>query len=373
MFTKAQFELLLQRMLERGASDLHLSSDEHPFMRMDGKLVKQEDLYSTAAELEQVAEQVLNPNQRLVFQDQHHVDIAISQGGERYRVNVYRDRGNVSFAIRLLDNEFRSLEELNLPPQLDKFTQLQDGLVLVTGPTGSGKSTTLASVIDKINRTRSDHIITVEDPIEYVHSNKQSLIHQRELHTDVQTFDGAVRAALREDPDVMLIGEMRDVETIRAAITAAETGHLVFSTLHTGDCVGAIDRVIGVFNADEQLAIRQQLSMVLRAVVAQHLLPVASGGGRVPLTEVLFVTSAVANLIRTSKPSQIYSLMEIGSAEGMLTVEYALADLVFKNMILEDDARRLARDPSAMMSRLQRLRGMGPAGSSFGIPTRGDR
>ncbi len=367
MFTKAEFDQLLQRMLDQSASDLHLSSDEHPFMRCDGKLIKQEDIYSTAGELEQVACQILNESQRAVFAKQHHVDIALSHGGQRYRVNVYRDRGNVSFAIRLLDNEFRSLEELNLPPQLDRLTQLQDGLVLVTGPTGSGKSTTLASIIDKINRTRSDHIITVEDPIEYVHSNKNSLIHQRELYTDVQSFDGAVRAALREDPDVMLIGEMRDVETIRAAITAAETGHLVFSTLHTGDCVGAIDRVIGVFNADEQLAIRQQLSMVLRAVVAQHLLPVARGGGRVPLTEVLFVNPAVANLIRTSKPSQIYSLMEIGASEGMLTVEYALADLVYKNVILEEDARRLARDPAAMMSRLQRLRGSGSSGPSYGI------
>ena len=244
---------------------------------------------------------------------------------------------------------------------------MKDGLVLVTGPTGSGKSTTLASIIDKINRTRADHIITVEDPIEYVHTNKKSLIHQRELYSDVQTFDGAIRAALREDPDVMLIGEMRDVETIRAAITAAETGHLVFSTLHTGDCVGAIDRMIGVFSAEEQLAIRQQLSMVLRAVVAQHLLPVADGDGRVPLAEVMFVTSAVANLIRTSKPSQIYSLMEIGSSEGMLTADFALAELVYRNQILEEDGRRLARDPAAMVSRLQRLRGGISPGSAYGI------
>jgi twitching motility protein PilT len=207
----------------------------------------------------------------------------------------------------------------------------------------------------------------VEDPIEYVHTNKKSLIHQRELYTDVQTFDGAVRAALREDPDVMLIGEMRDVETIRAAITAAETGHLVFSTLHTGDCVGAIDRMIGVFSAEEQLAIRQQLSMVLRAVVAQHLLPVADGDGRVPLAEVMFVTSAVANLIRTSKPSQIYSLMEIGSSEGMLTADFALAELVYRNQIREEDGRRLARDPAAMVSRLQRLRGGVTPGSGYGI------
>ena len=182
MFNKAHFEQLLQRMLEKGASDLHLSSDENPFFREDGRLVRQDDLYSTAAELEQVALDVLNVNQQAVFIQHQQVDVAIAYGNERYRVNVYRDRGNVSFAIRLLDNEFRSLEQLNLPPQLDKFTQMKDGLVLVTGPTGSGKSTTLASIIDKINRTRADHIITVEDPIEYVHTNKKSLIHQRELY-----------------------------------------------------------------------------------------------------------------------------------------------------------------------------------------------
>ena len=197
MFNKAHFEQLLQRMLEKGASDLHLSSDENPFFREDGRLVRQDDLYSTAAELEQVALDVLNVNQQAVFIQHQQVDVAIAYGNERYRVNVYRDRGNVSFAIRLLDNEFRSLEQLNLPPQLDKFTQMKDGLVLVTGPTGSGKSTTLASIIDKINRTRADHIITVEDPIEYVHTNKKSLIHQREVYSDVQTFDGAIRAALR--------------------------------------------------------------------------------------------------------------------------------------------------------------------------------
>ena len=344
-------------MVEQGASDLHLSSDEYPFLRKDGVLVRQDDAYSTALDLEEVARELMNESQARVFDENRHVDMALSvNNDDRFRVNVYRDRGNVSFAIRLLDREFRTLKELNLPPQLDRFAGMKDGLVLVTGPTGSGKSTTLASIINTINQTRSCHIITVEDPIEYVHGNQRSLIHQRELYTDVPTFGAAVRAALREDPDVLLIGEMRDQETIRAAITAAETGHLVFSTLHTGDCVGAIDRMVGVFNADEQLAMRQQMSMVLRAVVAQHLLPIAHGTGRVPLAEVLFVNAAVANLIRTSKPSQIYSLMEIGSADGMMTLEYALAELVFRNQILEEDARRLARDPAAMMARLQRLR-----------------
>lgn len=356
-FNRADFYLLLDRMHEHNASDMHLSADEHPFMRKDGTLIRQDDLLSSACDLETVARELLNDVQNQVFVKQRHVDIAItSKNNKRYRINIYRDRGNVSFAIRLLDDKFKSLKELNLPSQLEQFAKLRDGLVLITGPTGSGKSTTLASIIDTINQHCSSHIITVEDPIEYVHQNRKSLIHQRELHTDVPSFDSAVRAALREDPDVILIGEMRDIETMRAAITAAETGHLVFSTLHTGDCVGAIDRMIGVFNADEQLTIRQQLSMVLRAVVAQHLLPVANGEGRVPLAEVLLVNPAVANLIRTAKPSQIYSLMEIGAAEGMLTLEFALADLVNQNVILEEDARRLARDPSAMISRLRRLR-----------------
>ena len=231
------------------------------------------------------------------------------------------------------------------------------GLVLVTGPTGSGKTTTLAALLDHINHTRSEHILTIEDPIEFVYQSDKSLVHQRQLNEDTRSFANALRAALREDPDVILVGEMRDAETIRAAVTAAETGHLVFSTLHTGDCVGAIDRMIGVFDAEEQLALRQQLSMVLRGVVAQHLIKDPRTGGRVPLSEILFVNPAVANLIRTSKSAQIYSIMELGSLEGMQTAEYALADLVANGVLTESQAMPMARDQRALKTRLDRLRG----------------
>ncbi len=357
-FTVTTFHRLLDRMADDGASDLHLSSNEAPYFRIAGQLVRSPDQFSTSAELEEVARAVTNAQQYKAFESQKSVDLAMaSADGERFRVNIYRDRGNVSFAIRLLDNEFQTLEQLNLPEQLRNFIAMPDGLVLITGPTGSGKTTTLASLINQINHDQTKHIITIEDPIEYVHRNQQSLVHQRELYTDVPTFGDAVRSSLREDPDVILVGEMRDAETIRAAVTAAETGHLVFSTLHTGDCVGAIDRMIGVFDAEEQLALRQQLSMVLRGVVAQHLIKDPRTGGRVPLSEILFVNPAVANLIRTSKSAQIYSIMELGSLEGMQTAEYALADLVANGVLTESQAMPMARDQRALKTRLDRLRG----------------
>ena len=359
-FTVTTFHRLLEEMVSHEASDLHLSSNEAPFFRVSGKLLRSAEQFSTAAELEEVARGIMNPQQCTAFEQQKSVDLAMSSAdGERFRVNIYRDRGNVSFAIRRLDNEFQSLEELNLPTQIANFVQMRDGLSLITGPTGSGKTTTLASLIDQVNKEQTKHIITIEDPIEYIHRNQNSLVHQRELYTDVPSFADAVRASLREDPDVLLVGEMRDAETIRAAVTAAETGHLVFSTLHTGDCVGAIDRMIGVFDADEQLALRQQLSMVLRGVVAQHLIRDDRTGGRVPLAEILFVNPAVANLIRTAKSAQIYSIMELGAHEGMQTVEFALADLVAGGVLSEMDAMHLARDQRALKTRLDRLRGFG--------------
>ena len=272
-FTISTFHDLLDQKVDKNASDLHLSSDEAPFFRINGKLVRTTDLYSSADQLEAVSQALMNKNQQEAFAENKSVDLALSNStGERFRINVYRDRGNVSIAIRRLDDKFQSLAELNLPGQLSRLADLRDGLVLITGPTGSGKTTTLASLVNQINQEQTKHIITIEDPIEYIHRNQQSLVHQRELYTDVPSFSDAVRSSLREDPDVLLVGEMRDPETLRAAITAAETGHLVFSTLHTGDCVGAIDRMSGVFGAEEQLTLRQQLSMVLRGVIAQHLI-----------------------------------------------------------------------------------------------------
>lgn len=351
-----RFQELLQRCIELQASDLHLSVRGLPMVRIHGRLQQLDSAANKIDGVEQMARAIMHPQQTTVFDRDQTLDLAMSlPSGERFRINVFRERGQMAVAVRRLDDRFRSLEELRLPSQLGRLAQLRDGLVLVTGPAGSGKTTTLATLIHQINTQRTCHILTVEDPIEYLHRNEQSLIHQRELYTDVPSFAQAVRASLREDPDVLLVGEMRDVDTMRAAITAAETGHLVFSTLHTGDAVGALERMVGVFPGEEQESVRQQLSMVLRAVVAQRLLPCADAQGRVPAVEILIVTPAVANLIRTGKPQQIYSTIESGSAEGMQTIEHALAQLVAGRTVGVDDARRLARDRQIFEKRLALL------------------
>ena len=252
----------------------------------------------------------------------------------------------MAVAIRRIENEFRTLADWHLPASLGDLADLRDGLVIMTGPTGSGKTTTLATLIHEINLNRECHIVTVEDPVEYVHGNVRSLVHQRELYTDVPDFASAVRASLREDPDVILVGEMRDVETARAAVTAAETGHLVFSTLHTGDTVGAIDRLLGIFSGAERDAVAHQISLVLRAVVAQRLLPSAQGRTRVPAVEILKVTKAVAHLVRVGKFEQIYSAIETGRAQGMQSFEQSLAALVERGLVTEANAFSATRDPS---------------------------
>ncbi len=352
-----RFNQLIRQCIKLGASDLHISSDAAPFVRVDGQLEMLEREPLSGAQLEEMALGLMEQSQREVFRQQQTLDLAYSlDAGSRFRINVFRERGQIAIAVRYLDGTFRTFEELHLPPALGELAELRDGLVLVTGPTGSGKTTTLATLIHKINCERACHIITIEDPVEFIHSNRHSLVHQRELKTDVPSFAEAVRAALREDPDVILVGEMRDAETMHAAITAAETGHLVFSTLHTGDAVGALDRIVGVFPAEEQAAIRQQMSMVLRAVVAQRLLPMCHGAGRVPALEILHVTSAVSHLIRTAKPEQIYAALEAGGAAGMQTLEQDLARLVAKGLVAENDALRLARSRQLFEARLRMSR-----------------
>ena len=360
---------LLQHSVNVHASDLHLAAETEPFMRLHGKLQPFRPDKLTAQVLEEMAQAIMHQRQYQLFQEKFTMDLAYAlPSGGRFRINVFRERGRVGMAIRRLDDKFRTMEELHVPPQVAGFADLRDGLVLVTGPTGSGKTTTLATLIHQINQTRAAHIITIEDPLEYQHRNLISLVRQRELHSDVLSFADAVRAALREDPDVILVGEMRDLETIRAAITAAETGHLVFSTLHTGDCAGALDRMIGVFPAEEQQSVRQQLSMVMRAVIAQRLLPTSDGLGRVPAMEILKVTTAVAHLIRTGKPQQIYSSIETGSAEGMQTFEQSLADLLVSGLVNREDAFRMARDPKILESR---LRNFSPNGNPRNTPRDG--
>lgn len=347
---------ILGLMLQSEASDLHLSARSVPVVRRDGRLEKLSYDLLTDKEVEELAYGIMHPQQRIVFDQQHSLDMAFALSeSERFRVNVYRERGHVAIAIRRLDHYFHTFEDLHLPPQLAEFSKLRDGLVLITGPAGSGKTTTLATLIHQINCSRACHIVTIEDPIEYLHQNEKSLIHQREVNTDVHNFPDAVRSAMREDPDVILVGEMRDLETIRASITAAETGHLVFSTLHTGDAVGALERMVGVFPGSEQDAVRMELSMVLRAVVAQRLLPLKEGTGRIPAIEILQVIPAVAHLIRSGKPAQIYSAIETGTALGMRTMEQSLAELILKGQVRSEDARRLARDVRTLENRLKSL------------------
>ena len=298
---------------------------------------------------------VVNDAQFTLFQNQRSLDIGYSlSSGDRFRINAYYERGHAALAIRRLDTTFHTLKELGLPASLEDLTHAHHGLVLVTGPTGSGKSTTLAAMLHLINLSRDCHILTIEDPIETIHRKHVSMVHQREIHTDVPDFASAVRAAMREDPDVILVGEMRDLETMRAALMAAETGHLVFSTLHTGDAVGVLERFVGGFPGNEQEAVRQQLSMVLRAVVAQHLVPTADGKGRVPVVEILMGTPAVAHLIRNGKSQQLVSAMESGQAQGMQTLDAALAERVRSRLIDAEQARLMARDPKLFDELLHR-------------------
>ena len=350
----AHFNKLLRDSIECKASDLHISSSKPPYFRRQGSLVANTDTEWSLTGMEALLGDLLNEAQRSSFEAERSLDLAYSlDSGDRFRINLFYERNEPALAVRRLNDQIQDYQSLNLPEALDRIPELKDGLVLITGPTGSGKSTTLAATIDQINRNKAYHIITIEDPIEQVHKSDKCLIHQRELYRDVPSYYQGVKDALREDPDILLVGEMRDPETMRAAITAAETGHLVFSTLHTGDAVGSINRILGGFGADEQRTLRHQLSMVLRTVVTQHLVPTSSRDQRVPIIEVLWATNPVANHIRTGRVEQIYSIMESGSQQGMLTREQALAEHVSYGLIHIDEAMSLAREPKALIDRLQ--------------------
>jgi twitching motility protein PilT len=346
-------EVLLQ-VMERNASDLHLTAGSPPMIRHHGKLHAMDYPRLTPQTTREVVYSILTNDQRQRLETDWQIDLAYSIPGKaRFRVNAYFQRAALSAAFRLIPHEMPRLASLGVPPVLEEFTKKPRGFVLVTGPTGSGKSTTLAAMIDLINDTRHEHILTIEDPIEFLHRHKKCIVNQRELGADSQSFALGLKAALRQDPDVILVGEMRDLETISTALTAAETGHLVFATLHTQDTAQTVDRIVDVFPPDQQQQVRVQLSISLQGIVTQQLLPKADGQGRVVATEVLVPTPGVRNLIREGKTHQIYSALQTGGQHGMQTMDSSLAQLVRENKI----TRELAEARSGTPEELRRLMG----------------
>jgi twitching motility protein PilT len=331
---------LLRDIVQKGASDLHLSAGSAPHMRLDGNLMPADSMVLDGALIKSLVYSILTDEQKDRFERDKELDFAFTiEGLSRFRVNVFFQRGCVGTAIRALPFKIMSFEECGLPVNVvQNFCNRQKGLVLVTGATGSGKSTTLASMIDYINTNRDCHIITIEDPIEYVHSNKRSIINQREIGVDTHSFSQGLKHILREDPDVILIGEMRDLETIEAALVIAETGHLVFATLHTSDSAQTINRIIDVFSSRQQAQVRTQLSFVLTGVLSQQLLPRKSGKGRVLAVEVLVANHALKSLIRESKVHQVYSMIQTGQKDNMRTMNQALFELYIKGDISEEEA-----------------------------------
>jgi twitching motility protein PilT len=353
-FTMAvSIEEILAYAKRAGASDVHITVGIPPKIRVNGTLLTMETDRLMPPDTVAMANSVMNDLQRKRFEEHGEVDMSFAIPGEgRYRVNIYKQRGSVAMAFRLVDTVVPSPESLGVPHSVIDLYQKKRGLVLVTGPTGSGKSTTLAAIIDKINNNRECHVITLEDPIEYLHQHKKSIVNQREIGLDSMTYANALRAALREDPDVILVGEMRDFETISVAITAAETGHLVLSTLHTIGAASTVDRVIDVFPPHQQQQIRVQLANVLEAVISQQLIPTVDGKGRVAAFEVLHTNSAIRNLIREGKTHQITSVMQTNRKLGMITMDDALAQLYNEYKIDKEMAIQFAQDPESMKSKL---------------------
>ena len=330
---------LLNLVVDNGASDLHLTVGSPPVIRVDGELISTDLDVLTPMDTRSLIYNMLTAEQQKEYEEKLELDLSYSvHGFGRFRVNVYKQRGCIGAAFRTIPSKIPSISDLNVPPKIKDFARLPKGLVLVTGPTGSGKSTTLAALTDLINRERRSHIITIEDPIEYLHYHKKSIINQRELHVDTHSFGLALRHVLRQDPDVIVVGEMRDLETISSALTLAETGHLVFATLHTTDAAQTINRIVDVYPPYQQQQVRTQLGFVLQAVVAQQLLPMASGKGRVPAIEILISTSAVSNLIREQKVHQLYTVMQTAQNMGMQTFEQSLKDLYLKGYITLSEA-----------------------------------
>lgn len=341
----------LQWVVQTGGSDLHITAESAPTMRLDGQLVQLEEFGVWSAERVSAAiAAIMSPEQRETFERHLELDFAYALSDQaRFRVNVYQQRSARGAAFRLIPTRIRTIEELDLPASISRFATLPRGLVLVTGPTGSGKSTTLAALIDLVNRTRAEHIVTVEDPIEFMHQHKRAIVNQREVGHDTHSFAAALKHVLRQDPDVILVGEMRDLETISVALTAAETGHLVFATLHTQSAAQTIDRIIDVYPPHQQSQVRAQLAATLQGVVCQTLVPKAGGRGRVAASEIMVATSAISNLIREGQTHQIGSALQSGASHGMRTMDQHLAELVNRDIITKDAAMEKAQDVDEML------------------------
>jgi len=342
---------LLQEMIQKGASDLHITVGEKPKIRIDGALLDSAiNQVLAPRDSLQLAYSILTENQKKRFETEDELDFSFGvQNLSRFRGNVYKQRGCVAMAIRQIPYEIVNLDQLGLPSVMKKLAERPRGLVLVTGPTGSGKSTTLAAMVDKINTERKEHIITVEDPIEFIHRHKSCMVNQREVGADTKSFSAALKYALRQDPDVILIGEMRDLETISAALTIAETGHLVLATLHTNSCAESINRIIDAFPSHQQAQVRAQLAFVLEGVVTQTLLPKVKGKGRVVAVEVMVCTPAIRAVIRDEKIHQIYSLMQAGKKHGMQTMNDSLQVLYMQGTISLVEALKRSGDPNELL------------------------
>jgi twitching motility protein PilT len=347
---------LLKNMLDKDATDLHVSTGTPPRIRIDGKLISVNEAPLTPADTKALCYSILTDAQKHRFEENNELDLSFGvKGLSRFRGNIFMQRGAVAGAFRLIPYKIRTFRELGLPVIIDKLTKKPRGLILVTGPTGSGKSSTLAAMIDKINDERQEHIITVEDPVEYLHPHKQCLVNQREVNADTASFKDALKYVLRQDPDIVLIGEMRDIETIEAALTVAETGHLTLATLHTNNTIQTINRIIDVFPAHQQEQIRVQLSFVLEGIVAQQLIPKKSGKGRVLAVEVFVPTPAIRNLIREDKVHQIYSMMQAGQSKfGMQTMNQSLHALYMKGELSYEEALSKSIMPDELLNMMQK-------------------
>lgn len=343
--TAGRVEILLEQVIKADASDLHLQVGLPPMLRVDGALKPIPELPALSdKDVEKLVNQLVDDDQKAILAKDKEIDFSFSFGEYgRFRVNAFHERGNLAVALRLIPTGIRTLEQLGMPKVVTKFADFPRGLVLVTGPTGSGKSTTLAAIVDQINTNQARHIITIEDPVEYAHHSKKSIVVQREVHYDTFSFGAALRSSLRQDPDVVLVGEMRDLETISAAITLAETGHLVLATLHTNSAAQSVDRMIDVFPSHQQQQIRIQVAGMLQAICSQRLVP-KIGGGRVAAAEILVVTSAARNIIREGKTHQLDSVIQTGSEDGMQSMDRTLVNLIHDGTITYEEAKNYAVD-----------------------------